>query len=194
MIETDNNNSQILEMLAGFYLQEPSKQLLSLLKELSGFFKENLNTDETFHQSVNSLHENKLSDSIQFYYDLNFVPHKRLKKPYESVYTENSFHGKITARIKDAYLAWNFNPKKIIRQNSLLKENAQWDHAGYELAFIAMSTAVAPEDPEILAFISDRKWLFKLGEDLINLNDSYHQLLGFITIEMMRVIQQTVKI
>ena len=188
------HRNKTIEILAGFYLQRPSEQLLCLLKEFSLLFKEDLTADETFHQAIDSLHENCLPEAIQFYYDLNFVPGQLLKKPYESVYTENLLHGQITSRIIEAYLAWNFHPKKIIRQDVLLKENAQWDHAGYELAFIAMSSAVAQDDPEMLAFISERKWLFKLGEDLINSNNPYYQLLGFVTIEIMKVFQQTIKV
>ena len=194
MIDMNIHKNKIIEILAGFYLQKPSKQLLSLLKELSVLFKEGLTDDEIFHQAIDSLHEDHLPQAIQFYYDLNFVPGQLLKKPYESVYTENSFHGLITSRIIEAYLAWNFHPKKIIHQDPLLKENARWDHAGYELAFIAMAMSVVPDDPEMSAFISERKWLFKLGEDLINSNDPYHQLLGFVTIEIMKVFQQTIKV
>ena len=193
MIEMNIHRNKIIEILAGFYLQKPSKQLLRLLKEFSLLFKEDLTADETFHQAIDSLHEDRLPEAIQFYYDLNFVPGQLLKKPYESVYIENSFNGKITSRIKDAYLAWNFNPKKIIHQELLLKENARWDHAGYELAFIAMVMTVVPYDPEMAAFISERRWLFNLGEDLISSNEPYHQLLGFVTIEIMKVFQQTIK-
>ncbi len=183
---------RFLEALAAAYLQKPTLEHIKTLKEIAGYLSDIWNSIE-ISMAAASIHPDNLSETIQFYYDLNFVPDGKFKKPYESIYTEKRYDGKVTHRIKKAYEAWNFNPKAII-QDDMLQSNVYWDHAGYELAFMALLASVAPDDPEVSVFISERKWLLQLGEDLINTKEPYHQLLGFLTKEIMnRIILSKIK-
>lgn len=173
-----HEHADLFQFLAALYLQKPESRHQEALSEASTALAACWQ-DEELLKRIQGLESEPLSQAVQDYYDLNFVPNKS-KPPFESVYVEGCYRGRVTRNIAGAYEQWGFRPAEL--ESDPMFKGAHPDHAGFELAFMSLLLSEKPTCPEVAAFIKDRRWLGSLGKDLDQPGRAvYTRVLGYVT-------------